>query len=363
MKKYTLMMLALIVVALCGCKGGNKFKVSGTIDGATDSTKILMEASSNGSWYLVDSAKTDACGNYDFAEEAPEVPGIYRLRLADKSIYFPIDSVDNLTINSKLKTFDTDFTVSGSEHAEQVMNIDKQAIKMAGGKASAEQIKAWKHQLAVQILKDPSGIVAYYVINKYVNDQPLFDPLNDDDMKIIGAVANAFNSFKPNDPRTAYLVQMTLEAQKRRQAARGQGTTVEAQQINLIDINLQDCNGKAHSLQQLASASKVVVLNFTMYDQQFSPALNKLLNDLYTQYKASGLAIYQVGLDQNMSEWTSVAQKLPWTAVFDPNGDQSQNAAAYNVQTIPTSFVIAGGSIVERVENPLQLKAAVSKHL
>ena len=162
MKKYTLMMLALMVVALCGCKGGNKFKVSGTIAGATDSTQLVMEASSNGSWYLVDSALTDAKGNYKFAEEAPEVPGIYRLRLGDKSVYFPIDSIDQLTINSKLKTFDTDFTVSGSEHAEQVMNIDKQAIKMAGGKATPAQMAAWKRQLAVQLLKDKEGIYKRY---------------------------------------------------------------------------------------------------------------------------------------------------------------------------------------------------------
>lgn len=363
MKKYAFMMLALVCMALCGCQGGNKFKVSGNIAGATDSTRLVIEASSNGSWFLVDSATTDAGGNFKMTENAPEVPGIYRLRYGGKSIYFPIDSTDNITINSKLKTFDTDFTVSGSEHAVDVMKIDKQAIKMAGGQATAEQLKAWKRQLAVKLLEDPSGIVAYYVINKYVDEQPIFDPLNDDDMKIIGAVANAYNSFRPSDPRTQYLVQMTLEAQKRRQAARGQGQTVVAEQISLIDINLQDRNGKAHGLQQLASSHKVVVLNFTMYDQQFSPALNKLLNDIYQQYHSAGLEIYQVGLDQNMSEWQSVAKNLPWVAVYDPNGNQSPAASSYNLQSLPTSFVIENGNIVERVENPLQLKTSVSKYM
>lgn len=358
MKRYAYLLLA--ATALLGSCSGNKFKVSGTIEGAGDSTSLYLESANNGTWVTVDSTTASGKGAFSFSEPAPDYPNIYRIRLGDKAVYFPIDSTDVLTLTSKAKDFDRDFTVSGSEAAQQVMKIDKDAVHMLG--ANPQQLQAWKDQLARQILKDPSGIVAYYVICKYMNDRPLFDPLNDKDMKIIGAVANAFNSFKPGDPRTQYLVQMTLQAQQRRRLASGQGAKVQAEQISLIDIKLQDAAGKTQSLQQVANSHSLVLLSFTMYDQQFSPAYNRVLNDIYTKYKAQGMTIYQVGLDQNMGEWRTAAGNLPWITVYDPSGEYSKNVSAYNLTSLPTTFVIKNGDIVERVEDMLQLPAKVAAH-
>ena len=215
MKKIFLMMIAIAALTACD---GNKFKVEGTIDGANDSTTLVLEQSSNGEWFIVDSVKVDKNGKFSVSAPAPEVPSIYQLRLGGQAICFPIDSLDHLTINAKLPNFASDYTISGSEHAEQVMKIDKEAMQFATGQASPEQFQAWKDQLAHQIVADPSGIVAYYTINKYIGGKPLFDPLNDNDLRIIGAVANSFNSFRKDDPRTDYLVNLLLEGQRRRRA-------------------------------------------------------------------------------------------------------------------------------------------------
>ena len=356
-------MLALVAM-LCSCSG-NKFKVAGNVSGASDSTVLFLEFSSNGAWIPIDSTTTSSSGDYSFAEDAPQYPNIYRIRYNNQAVYFPIDSIESLTMNTTLKKFDTDFTLDGSDNAKQVMKIDKDAIKYA--KASAEQIDTWKKSLAKQILSDPSGMVAYYVINKYVNGQPLFDPTNDFDMKIIGAVANAFNSYKKDDPRTQYLVKMTLEGQQRRRLETGAASSnagkVEAQLVNVIDIKLQDMNGVERSLSQETSKGKVVLLSFTMYDQQFSPQLNKLLNDIYTQYK-DNVIIYQVGFDENVAQWRQSAQNIPWIAVYDPSGSQSTVAAQYNLYTLPTTFIInKSGEIVERNENPNTLKASLAKYM
>ena len=230
----------------------------------------------------------------------------------DQTICFPIDSLDHLTINAKLPNFASDFTVSGSEHAEQVMKIDKEAMQFAGGKGTEAERQAWKDKLARQIAADPASIVAYYTINKYIDGKPLFDPMNDSDLRFIGAVANAFNSFRPDDPR---------------------------------------------------SRNRVVVLNFTAYAAEFSPQLNKLLNDIYQKYNGHGLAIYQVSLDQDNVVWREAAKNLPWITVLDPLNINSTNVGTYNLSGIPTSFIIRGGEIVERVEDATQLKAAVAKYM
>lgn len=353
------MLAAMAILTACD---GNKFHVEGTIDGAGDTTTLVLEQSSNGAWFIIDSVKVGKDGKFSVSAPAPEVPSIYQLRLGDQAICFPIDSLDHVTVNAKLPNFAIDYTLAGSEHAEQVMKIDKEAMKFASGKTEAE-LAAWKDQLARQIVTDPSGIVAYYTINKYINGRPLFDPLNDNDLRIIGAVANAFNSFRPDDPRTNYLVNLLLDGQRRRRAMTAPTDTMFADMATLIDINLQDYNGKEYKLSKVAAENRIVLLNFTMYESEVSPKINKLFNDIYQAYHSRGLTIYQVSVDQNSVAWRQAAQNLPWITVIDPMSINSQNVGNYNLTGIPTTFIIKGGEIVERIEDISQLKSAVAKYI
>ena len=185
----------------------------------------------------------------------------------------------------------------------------------------------------------------------------------DNDLRIIGAVANAFNSFRPNDPRTDYLVNLLLNGQRRRRALSAPSDTVYADVASIIDIKLQDYDGKEYSLSKVAADNRVVLLDFTAYTIDISPRLNKLLNDIYQQYHSRGLTIYQVSVDQDNVAWRQSAQNLPWITVFDPLSINSQNVGAYNVTGIPTTFIIKNGEIVERVEDASQLKTAVAKYM
>ena len=358
MKKFLL--LIALVAALTACDG-NKFHIDGTLEGGDENTSLVLEQSSNGEWFIVDSVKVDKNGKFSVSVPAPQVPTIYQLRLDNQSICFPIDSLDHLTIKAKLPNLAHDYSISGSEHAEQVMKIDKAAMQFAGGKGKPEELQAWKDQLAREIAADPSGIVAYYTINKYIDGKPLFDPLNDNDLRIIGAVANSFNSFRPNDPRTNYLVNLLLDGQRRRRAMSTPTDTLVATMASIIDIKLQDKNGKQQSLVDVADHNRVVLLDFTAYTTEISPQLNKLLNDIYQQYHNRGLEIYQVSVDQDNVAWRQAAQNLPWITVFDPMSINSQNIGTYNVNGIPTTFIIKNGEIVERVEDATLLKASVAK--
>ena len=359
MKKFLLLITLIATLSACD---GNKFHVDGTLEGANDSTVLVLEQSSNGEWLIIDSVKVSKNGKFSVSATAPEVPTIYQLRLDDQSICFPIDSLDHLTVNAKLPNMANDYTIAGSEHAELVMKIDKEAIQFAGGKGTAAELQAWKDKLSRQIAADPSGIVAYYAINKYIDGKPLFDPMNDNDLRIIGAVANSFNSFRPNDPRTNYLVNLLLDGQHRRRAMSASNDTVHATVAAIIDIKLQDNNGKQRNLVDVAANNRVVLLDFTAYTSEISPQLNKLLNDIYQQYHSRGLEIYQVSVDQDNVAWRQAAQNLPWITVFDPMSINSQTIGSYNVNGIPTTFIIKNGEIVERVEDATRLKATVGKY-
>lgn len=360
MKKIFIMIAVLAALTACN---NNKFRVDGTIEGASDTTTLVLEQSSNGEWFIVDSVKVGKNGKFSLESEAPMVPSIYQLRLGGQSICFPIDSLDHLTLTAKLPNFATDYNISGSDHAAQVMKIDKDAMQFAGGKGTEAERQAWKDGLARQIAADPGSIVAYYTINKYIDGKPLFDPMNDNDLRFIGAVANAFNSFRPDDPRTEYLKSVFLDGQRRRRSMSAPTDTLFADVASLIDIKLQDFKGKEHSLSQVASANRVVLLDFTIYQMDIAPSVNKLLNDIYQAYHSRGLEIFQVSLDQDNVAWREAARNLPWITVIDPRSIDSQTVGAYNVTGIPTTFIIRGGEIVERVEDITRLKAAVAKYM
>lgn len=361
MKK--LMFLAVLVALMCSCNS-NKFKVSGVVEGAGDTTTLFLETSVNGNWLFVDSVVT-SCGKFSFSQDAPEYPNIYRLGYRDKSIYFPIDSVDNIEIKTSIKKFDEDYTLSGSDNAVKMMNIDKKAAMFAKkGDTSSEEFIKWKDQLSRDLVKDPAGIVSFYLINKYIGEKPLFDPLDKKDFKIIGAVTNAFSNFRPNDPRTGYMVDNFKQGLSQRRSEAAPGDTIVATQALLIDIKLADKKGKMQSLQEVSSHGNLVLLNFTMQSQTFSPSLNKLLNDMYSKYKGRGFEIFQVCLDDNEAQWMQSVASLPWIVMRDPDGEYSRNAGAYNVTSIPTVFIIdRKGEIVERVANIEQLDASISKYI
>lgn len=357
---------ALIAVTLlvCACSNRNEFTVKGTIDGANEET-LLLEAPMNGRWFVVDSVKTNANGDFKISRQAPKYPEVFRLRLNEKSVYFPIDSLDNIELTSTASGFGTDYTLSGSENAVALMEVDKKIMSLVATANNDEVVKRenLKRELANRVLANSSGIVAYYIINKYIGDSPLFDPSNSTDLKIIGAVANAYNTYKPNDPRTAYLVSVLLEGQRARRATL-EADTVFVEETPLIDIKLEDNKGIDHNLRKVTSKGDVVILNFTLYTAEQSPLYNKALADVYNKYKNQGLEIFQIAYDRDEFGWKTAAENLPWITVYDSAGAQSKNLTAYNVGSLPMIFIInRKGEIVERVTDIAELDSIVRKYI
>lgn len=356
MTKYILGAMAALLMASCG--GKNEWTVDGKITGAGEQT-MLLEGNDNGRWYVIDSVKIDKSGHFTSTQPAAGYPDIYRLRLGDKTLYFPIDSIETVTVVTDVEAFDHEYKLSGSASAEMLMEVDRlvtEAVTRGGAKGVASD-SVLKRQLGTLLLDNPSGIVSYYIINKHVEGVPLFNPANKGDLRIIGAVANAYNQFRPTDPRTRYLGALFLN-NRPRQA----NDTIEASELQLIDIELYDQHGQKRSLKDVAAKNRVVLLNFTAYDTDFSPALNVELNKVYEKYKGHGFEIYQVSVDPEEYKWKQSAKNLPWISVYNSPADMTP-LVKYNVGAIPSGFVIANGEIKERVADTAHIGAMVGKYL
>ena len=55
MKKYFYLVVSALAATMMSCGGGNQFKVEGNIEGAGDSTMLVLECAGSGNWYFVDS--------------------------------------------------------------------------------------------------------------------------------------------------------------------------------------------------------------------------------------------------------------------------------------------------------------------
>ena len=112
----------------------------------------------------------------------------------------------------------------------------------------------------------------------------------------------------------------------------------EIKTTGLFDIKLPGVNGDSISLSSFAG--KVVLLDFSVYEDAKISSRNIRLREIYNKYKSKGFEIYQVSFDSREHFWQQSASNLPWTCVRDGEGAASPNVTLYNIQTVPTFYLI-----------------------
>lgn len=344
-----------LIGLLAGCNSEKGWEVNGTVDNIS-SGKMLVQASENGRWYTLDTVEVKDNGSFVYKHRPSGYPDIYRLNLDGKSIYFPIDSIESVTVTADANNFDTGFTISGSADADMMMAVDK-LLAEKGSIAGSDSLL--KRELSGMIIGNPSGIVSYYIISRQINGKPLFDPSDKRDHRIIGAVANAFNEHRKTDPRTKYLTGLYLSNRKNVAPT----DTIVATALSYFDLDLSDNKGTVHKLSDVVNKNNVVVLNFTAYQAEGSPALNVLLADVYKKYRNQGLEIYQVSMDDDEFQWKQSAKNLPWITVYNPPTEGLTLVNKYNIMGLPTTYIFKNGELVDRVVDLTKLDNEIGRRL
>jgi len=361
-------MMAALFLASCTEK---KFHLSGNIDNANDSLLYFENMSLNGP-VTVDSVKLGKDGSFSFNEKAPENPEFYRLRIANQIINIAVDSTENITIKASYPTMSSQYDVKGSNECDKIkelalmqMNLQAQINALinnpnipyqAEGDSIQRLLNAYKNTVKLQyIYKEPMRAYAYYALFQtiYVSNQTalIFDPRSrKEDVQVFAAVATSWDTYYPGSERGKNLHNIAIEGLKNVriiQAERNQ--TIDANKVNtsgIIEVALPDNKGNIRKLTSLKG--KVVLLDFHAFASKGSTARIMMLRELYNKYHAQGLEIYQVSLDPDKHFWKESVSALPWICVHDENGANSAFAAQYNVQTIPTFFLIDRQNVLQK---------------
>lgn len=373
-----LTVLGLCMFFLSACNNSSDFTVKGVVAGA-DGQLMYLENVGISNVVTLDSIKLAPGGKFKFTEKRPEYPDFYRLRLNNQLINFAVDSTETISFVADAGTFATSYSVEGSENSKAIKAITlaqldaNQAISRLRKEYEDKMISdttyrmkvlaaadAYKEVARKYIYSAPMSTAAYFALFQQIDGLLFFDLYDRKDVKAYGAVATSYNHTYPESPRSKHLYNLTLQSMKVLRAQRPVDySNVETKEISFLDIELPDVRGEVVKLSTVARG-KVVLINFTAYQTEWSPALNMALGELYTKYHDQGLEIYQVSLDSDFHFWRNGASNLPWVTVHDPQSVYSQVAGLYNVKQLPALFILdRKGNLVKRVEDVKKLEADV----
>lgn len=350
---FSMMMLSL------GACSNEKFHIKGAISEAQDSILYFENMSLDGS-VIKDSVKLSKSGDFEFSGDASEAPEFYRLRIANQIINLSVDSTETISVEAAYPSMATNYKVNGSESCSRIMQLALKQIDLQNrviaiqkdntlsAKATNDSIlqlvEAYKADVKSNfIYKEPMMASSYFALFQTLGNMLIFNPReNKDDIKAFAAVATSWDTYYPHALRGQNLHNIAIEGMKNvRIIENREQQRFDLSQIstsNIIDIELQDNKGTVRRLSDLSG--KVVMLDFHVFAAKESPQRIMKLRELYNKFHASGFEVYQVSLDPDEHFWKQQTAALPWVTVRDPDGLESTVLSRYNVQTIPTFFLI-----------------------
>lgn len=374
-------MAAALFAALTACNNEPTFTVEGKVAGAADKMLYIEHAGLDGIVSL-DSTRLKSDGAFRFHPSRPESPEYYRLRVDNKTIHFSVDSTETVSIEANYDKFSTDYQIGESESNRKIKELVllQAELQAKVNKASASGLPAGVAQDSLLSLishyKDevkrnyifvgPNKPYAYFALFQQLNGYMIFDPLNNkEDVKCFAAVATSMNNLYPHADRSRNLYNMVIKGMKNTRTPQVKEVSLPSEivkETSIVDIPLMDIKGETRHLTDLKG--KVVLIDFTVYQNGQSAGHNLALRELYDKYAAQGFEIYQISIDADEHYWKTASDNLPWICVRDPQGPYSSYLNIYGVTQLPALFLVnRNNELSHRLGEKDNLEEAVKKLL
>jgi len=337
---------------LVACSSGNhKFTIIGNINGMPEQTVVLEQLNANDVITIVDSERSKPDGHFELSGISPE-PGLYRIHFRkNKFILVAVDN-GNMKVTADWNAID-DYNVAGSESSEQLknfvtsirehlrdlntMSVVLDTLKVKGNDSILTIAKKNFQDMGIQFTHfveqfadtthyEPNAVFAARMVNAATENAFL--------EQFTQSINHKYPGTKMSKDFAEYYMKVTSHLRT------PTNTNPLSHGAKAPDVLLPDVNGKNVALSSLRG--KYVLLDFWASWCKPCRGENPNIVAAYQKYKGKNFTILSVSLDNNKDAWQRAIQDdhLEWTQVCDLKGWSSIAAVTYNVQSIPTNFLI-----------------------
>lgn len=365
MNKRILLCVAVVAAAVLSACRSDRARISGRFVGS-DGGRVYLEQVAALRQAVIDSAVLEEDGSYRFElRDVSATPSLYNVICNGERIPLLLAGGDRVKLGS-VGSVIRNYTVEGSAESELLRTFYQPYVagarrldEIAAGfgradlteeerretaRAYAEEYNRIRREQLRFIVEHKEHLAAVYALSQRLpGDRNLFN--GDSDVVYYRTVAEAIEKSYPRSPYLA-----SLNAEIARMDARI-SLASQVTEATYPDLEIPDIYGNRIRLSSLAG--KVVLLDFWSAELGNSNALNAELKELYAKYAdaATPFEVYQVAVDTSKPLWISAVQEqqLPWISVSDLRGRASTALGLYNVQRIPSNYLIdKQGAIVAR---------------
>ena len=369
MKNLSLkILIALIVVAAVAVVpfllldfNKDNAKISGRFVGL-NADMVYLEETKIAGGKIIDSVALDQDGYYQLeVRNLPETPTLYHVIYNKGRIPLLISRGEDIELKAMGNVM-MSYTVSGSRESELLRSFNKEFIdgqlaldKIVRKYRMADSLSIFgldqqysttyntiKRKQIAFIIENKASLAALYALyQRLPGDQHLTNI--ESDLIYYRTVLDAVSVKYPSSP---FLLSLSNDiASMAARISLMKGVELRA----YPELNGRDMYGNEVKLSSLDG--NVILVDFWSAELGNSNILNADLKEIYERFKPHGFRVYQVSADISKVAWITAVQgqRLPWISVCDFAGEMSPMLRAYNVQRLPTNYLIdRNGNIIAK---------------
>ncbi len=355
---YLVLAIAAGVISSCGLK--DQAKISIDIPQSQDSTAYVVSKLIHNAIVPLDTLYTidgKAEMYVDVKEGSPQffyvnTAGAPRLALLLKS-----SEKVKITVAE-----DGSYIVDGSKESELMMKVENDinvfnanfnaVYQQLEGK-DAESSRAVFRELGKLIVERKKEAIRHIFDNPHsLTNIPVLYQRTPVGIDVFGdptdglIMRKVYDSLHPLYSSSPYLVSLGEEVKYRLNMMELESRITNAESVDFPEIALNDINGEQHQLSSLKG--NVIMLLFWNSTNSEQRLFSTELKPLYAKYHERGFEIYQVGVETEKTAWALQVkeQNLPWINVFDSYTSNFNATMLYNVQELPSMFLISRDGVI-----------------